>query len=98
VLTWLVKDPEVQRGLFDRASPALEVPGRAVSSRHRRILLVSIATAERSRAFRRRMTPLLFAPVTSVARHTLGMEENVGTLHQRPSTAPRPMGAGRACA
>jgi hypothetical protein len=30
VLTWLVKDPEVQRGLFDRASPALEVPGRAV--------------------------------------------------------------------
>jgi hypothetical protein len=29
VLTWLVKDPEVQRGLFDRASPALEVPGRA---------------------------------------------------------------------
>jgi hypothetical protein len=45
VLTWLVKDPEVLRGLFDRASPALEVPNRAYprgidasssSSSHRR--------------------------------------------------------------
>jgi hypothetical protein len=37
---------------------------------------------------------LLFAPVTSVARQALGMGENVGTLHQRPSTAPRPVGLG----
>jgi hypothetical protein len=97
VLTWLVKDPEVQRGLFDRASPALEVPGRAVLEASTHSLRLHRNGGAFAR-FRRRMTPLLFAPVTLVAHHALGMGENVGTLLQGPATAPHPEGAGRACA
>jgi len=91
VLTWLETTRRVVRGLFDRASPFVGVPGQATPVASTHPLRLHLDGAAFARGPLTGDTFALRAGDFGSAS-CAGLGGDVGSLRQWPATAPRPLG------